>query len=202
MSIGGRRAAGRISAFAAVALACGMVSAWAPAHHSPAGWPSPKVLLVGTFHGKAGGYKTIQAAVDAAKPGDWILVGPGDYHETADETGHSGNPADGQMGGVYIDKSGITLRGMNRNSVIVDGTKAGSKPCSSKPSAQNYGALGPHGVPVGRNGILVWKANDVSIENLTVCNFLAGTGDSGTRSGGTAVITRARSALPGTGAAT
>ena len=32
---------------------------------------------------------------------------------------------------------------------------------------------------MGRNGILVWKANDVSVENLTVCNFLAGTGASG-----------------------
>jgi hypothetical protein len=83
------------------------------------------------------------------------------------------------MGGVYITKPGITLRGMDRRSVIVDGTKAGSAPCSSRPSAQDYGAAGPDGAPVGRNGIVVWKASDVSIENLTVCNFLAGTGASG-----------------------
>ena len=51
-------------------------------HHRGRG----RVLLVGTFHGKAGQYKTIQAAVDAARSGDWILVAPGDYHETADET--------------------------------------------------------------------------------------------------------------------
>ena len=44
----------------------------------------PAVLLVGTYHGKAGQYTTIQAAVDAAQPGDWILVAPGDYHETDD----------------------------------------------------------------------------------------------------------------------
>ena len=31
----------------------------------------------------------------------------------------------------------------------------------------------------GRNGIVVWKADDVSVENLTVCNFLGGAGDSG-----------------------
>ncbi len=178
MSIGTRSAAGRISTFGAVALACGTMSAWAPSHGT-AGWHSPKVLLVGTFHGKAGRYRAIQSAVDAARPGDWILVGPGDYKERADETGHLGNPDRGQMGGVYIDKSGITLRGMNRNTVIVDGTQPGSAPCSSEPSAQNYGALGKNGVPVGRNGILVWKANDVSVENLTVCNFLAGTGASG-----------------------
>jgi hypothetical protein len=178
MSMGTRSAVGRISVFGAVVLACGTLSAWAPSH-SPGGWGSPKVLLVGTYHGKAGGYKTIQAAVNAAKPGDWILVGPGDYHERADETGQAGNPDDGQMGGVYITKSGITLRGMNRNKVIVDGTKPGSAACSSKPSAQDYGAIGSDKKAVGRNGILVWKANDVSIENLTVCNFLAGTGDSG-----------------------
>src|ERR1700691_1659792 len=42
---------------------------------------SKSVLLVGTYHGKSGAFKTIQAAVNAAKPGDWILVAPGDYHE-------------------------------------------------------------------------------------------------------------------------
>ena len=34
---------------------------------------------MGTYKGIAGQYKSIQAAVNAAKPGDWILVGPGDY---------------------------------------------------------------------------------------------------------------------------
>jgi hypothetical protein len=169
-----------VSAFGAVALGCGALLALS-APHGAAATDSlgSKVLLVGTFHGKAGQFKTIQAAVNAAQPGDWILVGPGDYHEVADETGPHGNPAVGAMGGVYISKSGITLRGMNRGKVVVDGTKKGSAPCSSNPSAQNYGRLGKNGVPVGRNGILVWKANDVSIENLTVCNFMAGTGASG-----------------------
>jgi hypothetical protein len=117
--------------------------------------------------------------VNAAKPGDWILIGPGDYHEIADETGQHGSFSDGAMGGVYITKSGLTLRGMDRNSVVVDGTNPGSSTCSNAPSAQNYGVPGPNGVPEGRNGILVWKADDVSVENLTVCNFLAGAGDSG-----------------------
>jgi hypothetical protein len=168
-------------ALGAMTLGCGMLAAWAvpgmPA--AAAGWSSPGVLLVGTFHGKAGQYRTIQSAVNAARPGDWILVGPGDYHENADETGPHGNPADGAMGGVYITTPGITVRGMNRGSVIVDGTRPGSAPCSSRPSDQDYGAPGADGTPVGRNGIVVWKANDVSVENLTVCNFLAGPGASG-----------------------
>jgi hypothetical protein len=140
---------------------------------------SSHVLLVGSFDAKRGQYRTIQAAVDAAAPGDWILVGPGDYHENADSSSAPENPAAGDMGGVYITKSGIHLRGMDRSSVIVDGTRPGSSPCSAKPSDQTFGAEGSDGKPVGRNGILVWKADDVSIENLTVCNFLAGTGDSG-----------------------
>ena len=35
------------------------------------------------------------------------------------------------------------------------------------------------GKPQGLNGIMVFKANNVDIENLTVCNFLGGAGDAG-----------------------
>src|SRR5438445_353218 len=42
-----------------------------------------RVLLVGTYHGIPGQFATIQAAVDAAKPNDWILIGPGDYKTTS-----------------------------------------------------------------------------------------------------------------------
>jgi hypothetical protein len=175
MAICVRSAARVMSVSVAALLGLGMLSAFAAPASSAS---SAKVLLVGTYKGKAGQYQSIQAAVNAARPGDWILVGPGDYHEDADETGPYGSPADGAMGGVFIDKADITLRGMNRGTVIVDGTLAGSSPCSDAPSAQNYGRV-VNGKAVGRNGILVWKANDVTIQNLTVCNYMAGTGDSG-----------------------
>jgi hypothetical protein len=141
---------------------------------------SGKVLLVGTFQGHAGQYKSIQAAVNAAKSGDWILVAPGDYHETADASGLPTDPSHGDAGGVLITTSGIHLRGMNRSTVIVDGTKpTASGSCSSDPSQQTFGATGSDGKTVGRNGILIWKADNVTVDNLTACNFLGGSGDSG-----------------------
>jgi hypothetical protein len=125
------------TAVLAASLALALVTAGAPAK-------SHSVLLVG----KGGTYKTIQSAVDAAKPGDWVLVAPGDYKET-----------------VRIRKNGIHLRGMNRNKVVVDGTKSG-KACSSKASDQNFKRRD------NGNGIEVFKADGVTIDNLTVCNFL------------------------------
>jgi hypothetical protein len=130
------------------------------------------VLLVGTYNGVAGQYSSIQAAVDAAQPGDTILVGPGDYKEQDDHT--QGVQWD-TPGGVVITTPDITIRGMDRNSVVVDGTEPGSPQCSSNPSEQDFGVNGQ-----GRNGILVWKADNVSVENLTVCNFLAGSASGGT----------------------
>jgi len=43
------------------------------------GSASASVLRVGSFNGVAGDYSSIQAAVDAAHTGDFVLVGPGDY---------------------------------------------------------------------------------------------------------------------------
>jgi hypothetical protein len=140
---------------------------------------SANVLLVGTYRGIAGKYNSIQAAVDHARSGDWILVGPGDYHERADHRAMPGpQPAD-QPAGVVISTSNLHLRGMDRNGVIVDGTLPGSAPCSSSASAQDFGPIGPSGTPLGRNGILVWKTNNTWVENMTVCNFLGGSGSAG-----------------------
>lgn len=77
-------------------------------------------------------FKTIQAAVNASKWGDWVLIEPGTYDESVKVTSA---------------QSGIWIRGMNRNTVILDGQ---------------------HKVA---NGIEIDKANDVWVENLTVRNF-------------------------------
>ena len=136
-----------------------------------------KVLRVGTYKGIRGQFKSIQAAVDAAKPNDWILVGPGDYKEHSGKTPQGANFKD-RPAGVLITKAGIKLRGMNRNSVVVDGTKPGSATCSNKASAQEFGPK-LSGKALGLNGIMVWKARNVWVQNLTACNYLHGAGDTG-----------------------
>jgi len=157
------------SALLAVLTAALLPVAWLSTSGGVAEAAGPHVLLVGTYKGIHGGYRTIQGAVNAAHPGDWILVAPGDYKERQDYTVPS------WPSGVWIGKPGLHLRGMNRNTVIVDGTKPGAPTCSSKASDQD---LGPSGQ--GRNGIEVYSknfsANNVSIENLTVCNFETSTG--------------------------
>jgi hypothetical protein len=77
-------------------------------------------------------YKTIQAAVNASKAGTWVLIEPGTYYEEVKVTSA---------------QSGIWIRGMNRNTVIIDGQHK-----------------------VG-NGIEIRKASNVWVENLTVRNF-------------------------------
>jgi hypothetical protein len=137
-----------------------------------AGSATGRVLRVGSYHGIRGQYQSLQAAVKAAHAGDWILVGPGDYKTKPSAISHpkgfSKFPA-----GVLITKARLHIRGMDRNTVIVDGTKPGTKVCSPSGKAQNFGYR-VAGKPSGLNGLMVWKARGVSIENLTACNFLGG----------------------------
>ena len=139
-----------------------------------------RVLRVGNYKGIKGKFKSIQAAVNKARPGDWILVGPGDYHESYDRVTGAASEDGPPPAGVLITKKGLHLRGMSRKKVIVDGTLPHKgKHCSSDPAVQNFGVNGPDGTPQGRNGIVVFKANHTRIDNLTVCNFLVGSSGQG-----------------------
>jgi plastocyanin len=75
-------------------------------------------------------HATIQAAVDAASPGDLVLVAAGEYHES-----------------VLVTTPYLTIRGEDRNAVILDGDFTKS------------------------NGIHVVEADGVAIENMTARHF-------------------------------
>ena len=151
---------------------CGVFAIFAAALIAPSA--SARVLRVGTYKGIPGQYSSIQAAVDAAQPGDWILVGPGDYKTTPRRAppAVADTPA-----GVLITTPRVYLRGMNRNTVIVDGTKPG--PACSRAEPTRTSVRERRAGTRGLNGIMVWKADDVWVQNLTACNFLSGKGDAG-----------------------
>lgn len=101
-------------------LACAIaVSSW-----GVAGADGARTLVVGP-----GGYASIQAAVDDALPGDTVLVSVGTYQEA-----------------VVILTPGITLRGVDREGVVLEGGKV----------------LG--------NGVSV-NADNVAVESMTAQNY-------------------------------
>lgn len=157
-----RRARPLMALLGTLALAAGGLAPAAAAYERG----GPQVLLVcngstvACPSSSAQQYGTIQAAVDAARNGDWVLVWPGVYHEKA--TGAAG---------VLITTPGVHLRGLDRNRVVVDGSNgSAAQPCPADPALQDT---------TGRSGVVVSKADDVSIENLTVCNYLSGASGSG-----------------------
>ena len=122
------RSAGR---WVTLAAAAGLVLAVAGAGAASGRAAACRALVVTKASVRYHHFSTIQAAVDAARPCDWILVAPGVY-----------------PGRVTIRTPRLHLRGLDRNTVIVDGRHR-----------------------KGVNGIEVDKADGVWIENLTVRNF-------------------------------
>jgi hypothetical protein len=125
----------QLSAVALVAIAFGAFASAAAANGGGGEGPvnivrqgAPPAKIPANTHY----FTTIQAAVNAASAGTWVLIEPGTYYEEVKVTSAH---------------SGIWIRGMNRNTVIVDGQHK-----------------------VG-NGIEVYKASNVWVENLTVRNF-------------------------------
>src|SRR5258707_8985340 len=149
---------------AAVLLGFGLsgVATAAPAR----GGPKPRVWTVGTWHGKRGQFRSIQAAVDAAAPGDWIVIAPGDYKERGDYTTH--RPVTAPAAGVWIDKPDLHPLGPSRGGGIVDGTKSGP-PCSPSPSAQDRGPVGPQ-APPRRSALEAREASGVPTQHLACSN--------------------------------
>jgi hypothetical protein len=129
------------------------------------------VLRVGTFNGIPGEYTSIQEAVNAAKPGDWILIAPGDYKQSSTQPIPT-EVGDGVAGAdILVTTPDLFIRGMNRNTVMIDGTKPGTPECSSEESAQTFGPT-EGSAWRGNNGVVVYKASGVHLQNFSTCNFL------------------------------
>ncbi|MFE5243831.1 MULTISPECIES: right-handed parallel beta-helix repeat-containing protein [unclassified Streptomyces] len=95
--------------------------------------------------------ESIQSAVDAAHPGDTIVILPGTYHES-----------------VLVTKPGLTLQGMGRRTVITPAA-AKSKKATNGKKAANACAAGGNGICViGAKGRTV---DGVTIRALTVSGF-------------------------------
>jgi hypothetical protein len=127
-----------LAAIVAAMIAAGTSSAMAaPAQVNvvrPAGPPAGEVPKNTHY------FTTIQAAVDASANKDFVLIEPGVYDEAVK---------------VTAAQSGVTIRGMDRNTVVIDG----------------------HNTP--GNGIEMLEANDVTVQNLTVRNFDTGCNNCG-----------------------
>ncbi|HEX6989562.1 MAG TPA: right-handed parallel beta-helix repeat-containing protein [Bacillota bacterium] len=107
------------------------VGAGAPATQDAHTVPPPPQRPSGPYaiHRVPDDHPTIQAAVNAAEPGDLILVAPGVYREE-----------------VVVTKPHLTIRGLDRNQVIIDGEFQRA------------------------NGIKVLGADGVVVENMTARN--------------------------------
>src|SRR5258708_19946465 len=148
---------------AGLAAGAATAASGSPGSRAPALHSKPRVLLV--CNGSTAPcpalppahFATVQAGVNGGRPGDWILIYPGVYHEKSKQW---------PTAGVWIQTPGLHIRGLNRNSVIIDGSRGtAAHPCPSAAARQNFTA---------RDGIVVWKASGVTIQNLTVCDYLAG----------------------------
>ena len=145
----------------------------ASANCAPKKHPRARVLRVGTFDGKKGQCATIQEAVKASAPGGWILIGPGDYKQSSSEE-MPGAVGDDRAGAdIVVTTPDLHIRGMNRNEVMIDGTKPGTPECSSSEADQYLGTPEESGYS-GNNGIVVYKAERVWLQNFSACNFLTG----------------------------
>ncbi len=167
----------RVSSARAVLAAVGVTLLTALGTSGSAGAAPPQVLRVGTWNGVPGNVASIDAAMSAMHSGDWVLIAPGDYHPRMD---YSAAQLSSNAPAALLDNVPDThVRGMDRNGVIIDGTRAGSvTPCSSAPAAQDFGPSDSSGAHRGRNGLEA-TVSGVYFENLTACNFLSGSTDSG-----------------------
>lgn len=115
-------------------------------------------------------YTTIQAAIDNASEGDTIKVKPGTYEETAEDRLVRGAKHDF---GLYINKSGLTIVGVNENGERIDDTDDIAAEVQAVP--ENPPGWGPVSYWIGPG------ADNVTIQGLEFTDTSQVTGNSGNK---------------------
>ncbi|SDO06055.1 right-handed parallel beta-helix repeat-containing protein [Actinacidiphila guanduensis] len=140
------RRAVAMAACAASALAAGLVGG-APARaasSSPGAW---HVVRAG---------ESVQAAVDAARPGDTVLLLPGVY-----------------QGGIQLRTSDVTLRGTGAGLTVIRPAAAQTAASGSAPDAGAPAPTTAAGCAAAGDGVCVTGASGVHITDLAVTGFAA-----------------------------
>ncbi len=106
-------------------------------------------------------YPTIQRAVDAANPGDTIIVSP--------------SPSGTYPGNITISKS-LTLAGTSSSSVIINGSNTNSGIIINATSGVSISQITIVDPDSAGNGISILSSLDVSITGIIVSSSLSGTG--------------------------
>ncbi|MEU9734284.1 right-handed parallel beta-helix repeat-containing protein [Streptomyces sp. NPDC048002] len=96
--------------------------------------------------------ESIQAAVDAAKSGDTVLLTAGTFYES-----------------VKVSTPGLTLRGMGRLTVIKP--VPGTAPAATPSSAESTASTAPATCAEGGNGVCVIGTRNRYVENVTVASL-------------------------------
>ena len=108
---------------------------------------SAHVLKVGTFARVKRRLQEHPEGRRRGEPGDWVLIGAGRLPRKEDRELRRA-PKRTRGPAVLVTKPGIHIRGMDRNGVVLDGTKAGRAAVQlAAPADQNFGPLDPEGHP-------------------------------------------------------
>jgi hypothetical protein len=163
MRIIGRRGwAGALS----LAIGLGTTALGMPAGSSPAAAAGPRVLLVGSFDGVQGQYSSVQAAVDAARPGDLILIGLGACQQVCNVT----------ITDAWMQYNALGYSGTNSGGAVViehsqfddnkEGLETNSQIDGDPPAPQNGACPGDKVSPITHtHSCWVFMDNDVHNNN-------------------------------------
>ena len=105
----------------------------------------------------SGDFTAIQPAVNAAAPGDTVLIGPGRYTESFDFA--FDNEFDHGETFVGIETDDLTLMGVHRDSVVIG------------PLEADFQGFLPKGIAMRTNQVTGLRVEDLTVRNLSLIHI-------------------------------